>query len=649
MAKKDQVSFADLVAGLEKNNLKLNESIQAQLDAQLNTEKVLTDSKDIQAKQAETSLKSSKQDDKLVKDIHKGLVAKSGDGLNSNIIKLLKVAKDTQKLSLEQRKDILETTGKQKEFKSIGQRLGGVKEGVKDFFSMRGFLDKTGIVKRGTGGVFSTALDAGEAAKNKASARIASGERAQDPKTGRTLGRAESEKVFKSQAKEEQGLRRQQGDLTRKIEKYKDAGLNETQVSQTPEYKALMALADKFAKVDPMGHEGIQPISKVSNKENEDVSESVKPSKPSAMDDGRITAGPKAPTVDSEEIANEQAQVQNQQFEIFKKIEENTRPSQEGGKGESSGGSGIMAGIGKGMQALGKGIGGVGKGIGTALRSILVGLAEGLTALGIAFANPLVTVALAGLTIAAMGIGKALEYAAPAIAAFAPVLMKIAEVIGGVFMAAIREVPNVLRAVGEIITAIGSSIVNIITAITDSIERLSKIDGTNLMAVGAGLVAVAAGLVAFSGAQAIAGVGNLVGGFLSGITGQKTPVEQLEEIAKFGPNLNQAGTGVKNLAKGLLDFSQVDSEKITAIAKLPVEKIAAMGAAMNNANAVYDKSGKNKEAEGAAQSKSAGGTSVVSAPTVVNNNTQQQGFFKNPVRNQDGSIQNWMKTRYSNF
>lgn len=626
MAKKDQVSFADLVAGLEKNNLKVNASIQAQLDAQLNTEKVLNDTKALQVIQTADSIKSVKDEDKLVKDIHKGLIDKTGDSLNSNVIKLLKVAKDTQKLTLDQQKDILDKTGKQKEFKSIGQRLGGVKEGIKDFFSMRGFLDKTGIVKRGTGGIFSNALDAGEAARNKAAARIASGERATDPKTGRTLGRAESEKVFKGQAKEEQGLRRQQGDLNRQLDKYRDSGLNETQISQTKEYKALMALADKFAKVDPMGHEGIQPAA--------------------GVDDGRITAGPKAPAVDPEEVANEQAQVQEQQFDILKKIEENTRPAQEGGKGAESSGGGILAGIGKGMQALGKGIGGVGKGIGSALRSILFGLAEGLTALGIAFANPLVTVALAGLTIAAMGIGKALEYAAPAIAAFAPVLMKIAEVIGGVFMAAIKEVPNVLRAVGDIISAIGDSIVNIITAVTDSIERLSKIDAGNLLAVGGGLMAVSAGLATFGAANAVAGVGNLVGGFLSGISGQKTPIEQLEQIAAFGPNLNQAGTGVKNLAKGLTEFSSIDTEKIAAIAKLPVEKIAAMGAAMNSANAVYDKSGKNKEADKTAQGKSET-PNVISAPTIVNNKTNQQAFVKSPIRNQDNTLTAYIKNRYT--
>lgn len=628
MAKKDGVSFADLVAGLEKNNLKLNASIQAQLDSQLKTEKVLNDTKALEASQTADSIKAAKDDGKLVKDIHKGLIDKTGDSLNSNVLKLLKVTKDNYKLSLDQRKDILDKTGKQKEFKSIGQRLGGVKEGVKDFFTMRGFLDKTGIVKRGTGGIFSNALDAGEAARNKASARIASGERARDPVTGRIMGKEGSAKAFQAQAKEEQGLRRQQGDLTRQIDKYKDAGLNDTQISQTKEYKALMALADKFAKVDEMGHEGIQ--------------------KPSSVDDGRIKAGPKAPAVDSEEVANEQALVQSQQLDIFKKIEENTRPAQAGGKGESSaGGGGIMAGIGKGMEALGKGIGGVGKGIGNALRSILVGLAEGLTALGVAFANPLVTVALAGLTIAAMGIGKALQYAAPAIAAFAPVLMKIAEVIGGVFMAAIKEVPNVLRAIGGIITAVGDSIVNIITAITDSIERLSKIDGTNLLAVGAGLVAVSAGLATFGAANAVAGVGNLVSGFLSGISGQKTPIEQLEQIAGFGPNLNQAGTGVKNLAKGLTEFSSIDTEKIAAISKLPVEKIAAMGAAMNSANAVYDKSGKNKQAESAANQSNSNTPNVVSAPTIVNNKTNQQAFVHTPIRNQDNTLTAYIKNRYT--
>lgn len=636
MAKKDGVSFADLVSGLEKNNLKVSASIQAQLDSQLKTEKVLTDTKALQAIQTADSIKSVKDEDKLVKDIHKGLIDKTGDSLNSNVMKLLKVTKDNYKLSLDQQKDILDRTGKQKEFKSIGQRIGGVKEGIKDFFTMRGFLDKTGIVKRGTGGIFSNALDAGEAAKNKAAARIASGERATDPKTGRTLGRAESEKVFKGQAKEEQGLRRQQGDLNRQLDKYKDAGLNDTQISQTKEYKALMALADKFAKVDPMGHEGIQSAS--------------------GMDDGRIKAGPKAPAVDAEEVANEQAQVQSQQFDILQKIEENTRPAGAagGGSSDSGGGGGILAGIGKGLGALGGGLGKLGGGIGKGIKGILVGLAEGIVALGTAVATGVGALGLAALAGIILTIAAAIRIAAPGIEAFAPVLMKLAEqigivagVIGGVFIEGIKAIPAILGAVGDIIGQIGQSIVDIITSVTDSIERLSKIDGTNLISVGAGLLAVSAGLASFGVANAVAGVGNLVGGLLSGISGQKTPIEQLEQIAGFGPNLNQAGTGVKNLAKGLTEFSSIDTEKIAAISKLPVEKIAAMGAAMNNANAVYDKSGKNKEAEGVAQSKSAGATSVVSAPTIVNNKTNQQAFVKSPIRNPDNTLNSYIKARYN--
>ena len=626
MAKKDGVSFADLVAGLEKNNLKLNASIQAQLDSQLKTEKILTDTKTLQQIQTVDSVLSVKDEDKMVKDIHKGLIDKNGDGLNAQVIKLAKTMKEMNskipkvsgKLSKEQTEGLTGLAGGVKTFKGIRERISDFGKGLKDKYGP-GNIGNTMLKAVNVGGVFDKRIAQNEFINQQ-----------------RSLGSRKAEKTLRGDFNKRNEVAKDIQKNEAEFEKLKkDTGLNEGALGKTKKGAELIAnrekLSGKFGKYDKRA--GLL--------ESADSG--------SGMDDGRIKAGPKAPAADAEEVANEQAKVQSDQADILKKIEENTRPAEAGGKGsaESGGGSGIMAGIGKGMQALGKGIGGVGKGIGNALRSILVGLAEGLTALGVAFANPLVTVALAGLTIAAMGIGKALQYAAPAIAAFAPVLMKIAEVIGGVFMAAIKEVPNVLRAIGDIITAVGDSIVNIITAITDSIERLSKIDGTNLLAVGAGLVAVSAGLATFGAANAIAGVGNLVGGFLSGISGQKTPIEQLEQIAGFGPNLNQAGTGVKNLAKGLTEFSSIDTEKIAAISKLPVEKIAAMGAAMNSANAVYDKSGKNKQAEGAAGQSNSNAPTVVSAPTIVNNKTNQQAFVHTPIRNQDNTLNGYLKSRYN--
>ena len=626
MAKKDGVSFADLVAGLEKNNLKLNASIQAQLDSQLKTEKVLTDTKTLQQIQTVDSVLSVKDEDKMVKDIHKGLIDKNGDGLNAQVIKLAKTMKEMNskipkvsgKLSKEQTEGLTGLAGGVKTFKGIRERISDFGKGLKDKYGP-GNIGNTMLKAVNVGGVFDKRIAQNEFINQQ-----------------RSLGSRKAEKTLRGDFNKRNEVAKDIQKNEAEFEKLKkDTGLNEGALGKTKKGAELIAnresLAGKFGKYDKRA--GLL--------ESSDSS--------SGMDDGRIKAGPKAPAADAEEVANEQAKVQSDQADILKKIEENTRPAEAGGKGgaESGGGSGIMAGIGKGMQALGKGIGGVGKGIGNALRSILVGLAEGLTALGVAFANPLVTVALAGLTIAAMGIGKALQYAAPAIAAFAPVLMKIAEVIGGVFMAAIKEVPNVLRAIGDIITAVGDSIVNIITAITDSIERLSKIDGTNLLAVGAGLVAVSAGLATFGAANAVAGVGNLVSGFLSGISGQKTPIEQLEQIAGFGPNLNQAGTGVKNLAKGLTEFSSIDAEKIAAISKLPVEKIASMGAAMNSANAVYDKSGKNKQAEGAAGQSNSNAPTVVSAPTIVNNKTNQQAFVHTPIRNQDNTLTGYLKSRFN--
>lgn len=646
MAKQDNIQLSDLLAGLKNNNLKMNASIEAQLKSQLNVEKFAKEDKNLQLLQSAETLKVIKKEDEVEKDLKKGLLLKTGDGLNSNVIKLLKVAKETQKLSLDQRKDILDKTGRQKEFKSIGQRLGGVKEGVKDFFTMRGFLDKTGIVKRGSGGIFSNALDASEAARNKAQARIASGERARDPKTGRIMGADASAKAFAVQAKQEQGLRRQQGDLTRKIDKYKDAGLNNTQISQTKEYKALMKLADEFAKVDPMGHDKtINPVTGVE-------------------EDGRIKAGPKTPNVDLSEEQVEQTKIQNDQLDTLHKIEENTRKMDSEETGSKSDGSGILAGLGKGIGALGKGIGAgitgiskgiaafgkalgsLGKGIGQGIAQILMGIGEGLVglAVGLVALTPAIPVILA-LSVAAMALGEALNLAAPAIEAFAPVLIKIADVIGGIFIEAIKTIPAVLGAVGDIINVIGDNIIKIMDKVVDSIERLAKIDPLRLLGLGSGLIAVSAGLAAFGAANAVAGIGNLVGGFLSAATGQKTPIEQLEQIAAFGPNLNQAGTGVKNLAKGLSDFSSIDADKIKSIAALPIEKIAVMGKAMSSANRVYDESGKNASAKESKPASTPNQT-VISSPTTTVNKTTQHGFFKSPIRNTDNTVLSYFKSRF---
>lgn len=247
-----------------------------------------------------------------------------------------------------------------------------------------------------------------------------------------------------------------------------------------------------------------------------------------------------------------------------------------------------------------------------------------------------------------MGIGKALEMAAPFMEAFAPVLMKVVETIQTVFVAAIEKIPETIRAIGEVITgvitAISGSIVAVIDAVTSSIERLAAIDGTNLLSVGAGLVAVAGGMAAFGAGSAVAGVGNLVGGLLGAVTPGGSAIDQIMKLGNNGPNIEKAGVGVEKLAAGMTAFSSINTEKIKAIAALPVEKIAAMGAAMGNAGLVEGKSAQNRALDAQAQGGGGGNTAVV-APT-INNTTRQTQLIKPPIRNQESSVGEWLKSKY---
>ena len=111
---------------------------------------------------------------KVNEQIIKGLTDKNGDGLNSNVIKLSDYMKKMtktfegklqQSMSGDQIGKIHDTAGGRRQFNTLRPRFDNFKAGAKDFFSMRGFLDKTGIIPRNSGGIFSEYLDRGEAKK----------------------------------------------------------------------------------------------------------------------------------------------------------------------------------------------------------------------------------------------------------------------------------------------------------------------------------------------------------------------------------------------------------------------------------------------------------------------------------------------------
>ena len=493
-----------------------------------------------------------------------------------------------------------------KTFKTLGERIGDLKKGFTEKFSMSGIMKSLNV-----GGIFNKSIAREDFIKQQ---------KAIDP----SKTRAELSENFKGAQRASKDIKKNEAALA---EFKKTTGLSDADVAKTAKGKELLAKREsataEYSKFDLR---------------SQFIKQGETEQTPTAA---FASAG------EQQEMANEQLKVQGAQSDLLAKIEENTRPGgtpttkAESGEGSSGG---LLGGIGLGLKALGSGIQGLISGAGKGIAAFLRGLAVGLASL----ANPATLVGLGALTIAMMGIGKALEFAAPFMEAFAPVLMKVVDTIQNVFIAAIEKIPETIRAVGEVITgvitAISDSIVAVIDAVTSSIERLAAIDGSNLLSVGAGLVAVAAGMAAFGAGSAVAGVGNLVGGLLGAVTPGGSAIDQIMKLGNNGPNIEKAGVGVEKLAAGMSAFSSINTEKIKAIAALPVEKIAAMGAAMGNAGLVEGKSAQNRALDAQAQGGGGGNTAVV-APT-VNNVTRKTELIKPPIRNQESSVNRWLATKY---
>ena len=238
-----QTQMLNHLRSLEQEAIKQTAEIKKQTAVLETNDKILIKNSEIDKKvqivQTLESIKTEHDEVAIEKVLRSGLLDKTGNGVNANIIKLVKAidkiklggnAKDTS---------VLDQQSGRREFKSFGQRWRGVKAGISDFLTPRGFLDKTGIVKRGTGGLFSESLDASEAASKKAQARLATGE----------VG---SFKQFKSDATREQQLMRELGDLDRSIGKKKKEGhLTDEQIAKLPESEARLKLVPEFKKVMP--------------------------------------------------------------------------------------------------------------------------------------------------------------------------------------------------------------------------------------------------------------------------------------------------------------------------------------------------------------------------------------------------------------
>lgn len=584
----------------------MKEILEKQAQSLNRVEKLLGMDRLIQLSQAALQLKTDKdinKDEQLNLD-KLDSISKTLKEMNSTLSKSEKL------LAKQLSQSLSEKASKLKKVTTVGDIAKEKVASVKDFFTLRGFLDKSGIAKRGGGGTLSRLADARETQKEFVQQQLAV--------TKNTFVKgSKEEKVRKAAAtkqfKQSQKLLKANEENESKIQRFKDAGWSDDQISKTGLLERRDAITNSLQKVDKRVGSIAKEFTASSSKE-ETVSRS------------KSAAATSTPSVESDVEAQ---RLREKQVGLLEKIEQNTaglKPTSAKEKeGNSSGGGGLLSGFTGALGPFGGALGRLGNGIGKGLQGMLIGLARGFAAL----VNPVTLVGMGAFTIAAMGIGKALQMAAPAIQAFAPIVESVADVIKNVFVEGIKAIPDIISSIGNVITGIITSIADGIKGVVDmvvtSIERLAKIDGSNLLSVAAGLVAIGAGMAAFAAGNVAAGLTNFVGGLFNAVTGQKSPLEQLEAIAKLGPGLQQAGDGLQKVSAGLGSFNKPSPTTGTTV--------TGMTNKMNDA----------KDAASQQQKSNV----IVSAPTTVTNSNKQNIAMPQPIRNSDSGFASYLKNKMS--
>lgn len=334
-----------------------------------------------QRMQSEPNIRDKLDAEKLAKDSveveKKNLTAT--DVLNKNLQELAKVIKEQGTVG--------RITDKAEKTKFYGGAKGAVKErveNIKDFFTLRGFLDKTGIVQRGStgfiGGIADKALERREAKQQYVKDMLKT-----DPTT-RLYGKKEASKIFAKRFDKIQpaGLDLQANE--KEINRLRDAGLTEEQIKRSPEYKKKAELEAGLAKVDP----------RFRDKEafGGGLVEKVKPSGAGLRGSNVIPlrkADSTAVEGDLSEEEIENLRMMEEQNEVLKQIEENTRPptKKEAKPKQEEGDGGIFGMAWKFLKGWGKKLGGM--------------LLSGLMSLGSMLGKGLITAAKFLLNPAVLG------------------------------------------------------------------------------------------------------------------------------------------------------------------------------------------------------------------------------------------------------
>jgi hypothetical protein len=223
-------------------------------------ETIAQESIKIQKSSNETNERVIKSDDKLIK---------SNDKLSDNVKKLAETIKKQQEAFKEKVKSVTETSQGRRQYKTIGDRVGAVKDNVKDFFTTRGFLDKTGIAKRNSGGIMSEYLDRREdrqkyvksrseidqnnvvhAKQNKVIANKDGKYTPEEIAVAKKERTSIQKKVYGKQFNDQQTVQRSITKNESVIKGYKDQGFKDSQIERSEAGKSRAPLASALMEVD---------------------------------------------------------------------------------------------------------------------------------------------------------------------------------------------------------------------------------------------------------------------------------------------------------------------------------------------------------------------------------------------------------------
>lgn len=545
--------------------------------------------------------------------LKKSLQDKTGDGLNSNVIKLTKVISDSVKAKgsvvgsqvadrvVKESKDVekarIEAASKEGAGKAQIGGVGFLKEEFKKLGSLKGWFDLgEGKSKGMLGQALRRKQDQNQYVKDQMAANPNMKNLAQ---FGGDEGKVRD--YWKGKRKEQQEVFRKQAENEKVISGLQKRGYSEKEIERGGFIKTRRELDDQRAEVDARYKKqrdaarlDEKPIKISSGKEQSNVVSIDRKAKSKAKTD---EANPLSVATGSSETEAENLRLMASQTQAIVQIEENTRSLRGVNLAALGGTAAVVA------SETGGGLGGM-LGTGGVLKGITGGISR----------------AAGGLTKGAGGLIKGIGG-------------KALGAIGGAAMGAYDAYTGYSNAAAQ-------QEAGLITADQADVKKTAAISG-GVGGAGGAMAGAAAGAALGS---VVPVVGTAIGGIVGGALGYYGGSEVGKTAGEYGA---KAYKGIKGMFGG--DANRVVPVSTTGVAEAanamtPKVMVSAVAPAPMAADAVYNKSSENAAAGKAAQAAQQAPI-IVNSPTTVSN-TQNQAV-RSPTRNTDSSYQNYQRSKYA--